>query len=154
MFRIGFRNQQKFCFGLFRCFRCILKQLKQTDLFQNELKQTENVYGNNRKNQFCSFWTRNEEVKSANAIFLNPEFCLFVFCAGVGVQAAGAAPVGWIPAGPGGGAGAGGDQPQAQPPPHRARPPAQGEADPGAGGQPRGGEAAAEHICLQVHIEI
>jgi len=33
--------------------KCTLKQLKQTDLFQNEPKQTENVYRNNQNKQIC-----------------------------------------------------------------------------------------------------
>ena len=45
---------------MFPCFGCISKQLKQTDLFQKEPKQTENVYGNNRKKQFCFKMNQNK----------------------------------------------------------------------------------------------
>jgi hypothetical protein len=36
---------------MFRCFECILKKLKQTDLFQNEPKQTKNDLNNSNSTQ-------------------------------------------------------------------------------------------------------
>ena len=48
---VHFRNQLKFSFGLFWCFGCIMKQPKQTDLFQNEPNQTENGLKNSNSTQ-------------------------------------------------------------------------------------------------------
>ena len=62
LFRFIFKTNEKFCFGMFRCFECILKKLKQTDLFQNEPKQTKNDL-NNSNSTSCSFQNKPNQNK-------------------------------------------------------------------------------------------
>ena len=54
LFRFIFETNENFvsvCFGMFWCFECILKKLKQTDFFQNEPKQTKNDLNNSNSTQ-------------------------------------------------------------------------------------------------------
>jgi hypothetical protein len=76
-----FRETKKHFFGLFRCFRLVSKQPKQTEFSRNKLKQTEKIFkkrsllgGPRNRNFFSRFEPKQTETQSV-LLFFGLLFC-------------------------------------------------------------------------------